>query len=100
MQFHSNASERLRARKSLISIAVSAALLAATGVATAAPVVVKGSVAGTLFTPPVNSDDPTLSQASSTVASVYAGAKVCFDLNNNGACDANEPNTLSKADGT
>jgi len=100
MQFNSNTSERLRARKSLISVAVSAALLAATGVATAAPVVVHGTVAGSLFTAPVNSDDPTLSHASSTAASVYAGAKVCFDLNNNGACDANEPNALSKADGT
>jgi hypothetical protein len=65
-----------------------------------APVSVKGVVAGSYFTPPVNSDNPALSTASTTAASVYAGAKVCFDLNNNGACDATEPSTMSKSDGT
>ena len=29
-----------------------------------------------------------------------AGAKVCLDLNRNGACDANEPSTLTGADGS
>ena len=44
-----------------------------------------------LFTPPVFADTAAASSASSTAASVYAGATVCFDLNGNGACDPGEP---------
>ena len=86
--------------KSLVSIAVAAALLsvAATGQA-ATPQIVKGTVAGTLFTPPVNSANPAQSTAGITVPSVYAGAKVCFDLNNNGACDTGEPSTTTSTTG-
>ena len=72
--------------RSLISVAVAAALLSAT--AHAAPIQVRGVVAGTLFTPPVNASSPANSTAGVTVPSVYAGAKVCFDLNDNGVCDA------------
>ncbi len=93
--------EQLPLRKSLLSVAIATALFSASAPSqAAAPVSVKGVVAGSYFTAPVNSDNPALSTASSTAASVYAGAKVCFDLNNNGACDANEPNTLSRSDGS
>jgi len=83
----------------LLSIAIATALFSGAP-SQAAVVSVKGVVAGSYFTPPVNSNTPALSTASSTVASVYAGAKVCFDLNDNGACDSNEPNTISKGDGS
>jgi hypothetical protein len=89
-------------RPSLIAIAVASALtLASTAsLAATAPVAVKGVVAGSFFNPPVISDNPATATASSTVASVYTGAKVCFDVNNNGICDAGEPTTTSKADGS
>ncbi len=101
MQKNPTLSERLPARTSF-SIAVATALfsVAAPSHALTAPLSVKGVVAGSYFTPPVNSDNPALSIASTTVASVYAAAKVCFDLNNNGACDAGEPNTISRSDGS
>ena len=95
----SKLTEQLPVRNSLLSIAIATALLSGAAQA-AAPTAVRGVVSGSYFTAPVNSDNPALSTASTTVASVYAGAKVCFDLNNNGACDANEPNTTSKSDGS
>jgi hypothetical protein len=87
------------ARNTLLSAAIAVALFGAAA-SHAAPVTVRGTVAGSLFTPPVNAANPANSSAATTVASVYAGAKVCFDLNNNGACDANEPNTLTSATGS
>lgn len=89
-------------RPSAISAAVAVALLAAysPSYAASAPVSVKGVVAGSYFTPPVNSDNPALSTASSTVASVYQSAKVCFDTNNNGVCNSGEPSTTTKSDGS
>ena len=89
-------------RASLISSAVASALLMAyaPSFAATAPVTVKGVVAGSYFTPPVNSDTPSASTASSTVASVYQGAKVCFDTNDNGVCDAGEPSAVTKSDGS
>jgi Phosphoesterase family len=90
-------------RRSLVSAAVATALAAAlsTGHAVGtAPVAVKGVVAGSYFTPPVISDNPVTAVAGNSVASVYQGAKVCFDVNNNGVCDAGEPTTTSKADGS
>jgi hypothetical protein len=87
--------------KSLVSIAVAAALLGAAAPSLAStPVVIKGVVSGTLFTPPVISDSPSAAAASTTVASTYAGATVCVDLNANGQCDQGEPSTTSKSDGT
>jgi hypothetical protein len=91
--------EQLPVRNSLLSIAIAVALFSAAP-SQAMPVTVRGVVAGSYFTPPVNSGTPATSTASTTVASVYAGAKVCFDLNNNGACDPTEPNTVSKSDGS
>jgi hypothetical protein len=88
-------------RPSAISAAVAVALLSAYSSSYASvPVSVKGVVAGSYFTPPVNSNNPVLSAASSTVASVYQYAKVCFDTNNNGVCDAGEPSTTTKSDGS
>ena len=87
-------------RTTIISAAIASALLVSPGFAATSPVTVKGVVAGSYFTPPVNSDNPALSTASSTVPSVYQSAKVCFDLNDNGACDAGEPSALTKNDGT
>lgn len=95
------------ARYSLKPVALAAALLALSGSALASAVVpvapavtVRGVVAGTLFTPPVVATSPSASKPSSTVASVFQGAKVCFDSNDNGVCDAGEPSTISKADGS
>jgi hypothetical protein len=97
----SMASGQLPLRNSLLSVAVATALFSAAAPSGAAmPVLVRGVVAGTYYTPPVNSGTPSTSTASTTVASVYAGAKVCFDLNNNGVCDTTEPNTVSKSDGS
>lgn len=88
-------------RPTLVSAAVAAALLSvcASGYA-AVPVTISGVVAGSNFTPPVISNSPVTSAPSSTAASIYEYAKVCFDLNNNGVCDAGEPYTSSKVDGT
>jgi hypothetical protein len=97
----SRVSRSTRFRPSVISAAVAVALLSAYSSSYAAvPVTVKGVVAGSYFTPPVNSNNPALSTASSTAASVYEYATVCFDTNNNGVCDAGEPSTTSKVDGT
>ncbi len=90
-------------RASAISAAVASALLSAytpAGFAAGAPVSVRGVVAGTYFAPPTISDSPASSTPSSTVASVYQSAKVCFDANNNGVCDAGETSTMTKADGS
>ncbi|HKB84416.1 MAG TPA: alkaline phosphatase family protein [Burkholderiales bacterium] len=54
---------------------------------------VHGVVAGSYFTPPAGS------ASSSTVASHYQGAKVCVDVNNNGACDPDEASTSTDANG-
>lgn len=62
--------------------------------------IVEGVVGGAYFTPPVFSDSAAASSASSTAASVYAGATVCFDLNNNGACDSGEPSTTTSSTGS
>ncbi len=86
-------------RNTLLSAAIAAALFAAATPAQAAVTTVTGVVAGSYFTPPVISDSPTAAKASSTVASIYSGAKVCFDLNGNGACDSNEPYTYSSSSG-
>jgi hypothetical protein len=89
------------ATRSLVSIAVAAALMGAAAPSLAStPVVVKGVVSGTLFTPPVISNSPSGAAAPTTVASTYAGATVCVDLNANGQCDPGEPTTTSKSDGT
>jgi len=63
-------------------------------------VTVRGTVGGTLFTPPVVATSPAKGTASRTEASVFQNAKVCFDTNDNGACDAGETSVLSKADGS
>src|SRR5580704_11078211 len=91
-------SGKLSVRRSLVSVAVATALFST--VAHAAPVSVRGVVGGTLFTPPVNATNPANSTAGVTVPSVYVGAKVCFDLNNNGVCDAGEPSTTTSTTGS
>jgi len=75
----------------LVGAAVAAALLSAN--AQAAATAVRGVVAGSYFTP------PTATAVGSSSASYYSGAKVCFDLNNNGACDSNEPSAISSSTG-
>jgi hypothetical protein len=82
-------------RRSLIALAVSTALLAASAATHAAnvPVPVRGYVGGSYFTAPQGS------APAATVASHYAGAKVCFDTNNNSVCDAGEPSTVTSAAG-
>jgi hypothetical protein len=57
------------------------------------PMNVSGVVAGSLFTPPAGP------VASTTVSSYYLGAKVCADVNNNGACDPGEPATFTNRRG-
>ena len=94
---------QLPGRRSLVSMAVASALLlsCASSYAENHPEnVIKGIVAGSYFTAPVNSDNPAESTASSTVASVYKGAKVCVDSNDNGLCDKGEASTTTKKDGS
>jgi Phosphoesterase family len=87
-------------RPSLVAAAVASTLTICSASAFASSSIVKGVVGGAYFTAPVVADTAAASAASSTVASVYQGAKVCFDLNDNGACDANEPFTTTAADGS
>jgi len=87
-------------RPSLVAAAVASTLALCSTSAFAAQSLVKGTVGGALFTPPVFADTAGASSASSTVAGVYQGAKVCFDLNDNGVCDAGEPFTTTGADGS
>ena len=82
------------------AVAAAAVLLCSVAHAAVGPVTVKGVVAGSLFTAPVISDNPALATTGATAASVYAGATVCFDANNNGVCDAGEVSAVSKADGS
>ncbi len=97
--------EQLPLRNSLLSIAIATALFSAAP-SQAAMVSVRGTVAGSYFTPPNNTGYPAgstagpPSTAAVTVPSVYAGATVCFDLNNNGICETGEPSTVSKSDGS
>jgi hypothetical protein len=94
-------SGQVTAKKSLLSLAIAAALCSAAAPGHALGLTtVTGTVAGSYFTPPVNSNNPTLSVASTTVPSTYAGVKVCFDLNGNGACDSNEPYTYTASNGS
>ena len=82
-------------RFKISAVAAAAALTLVTGAAHAQTAsTVRGVVAGTFFTPPAGA------VASTTVSSVYQGATVCFDSNNNGVCDAGEPSTLTAADGS
>ena len=78
---------------SAVSAAVALTLAAGAAHAQTASTV-RGVVAGTYFTPPAGS------VAGTTVSSVYQGATVCFDTNNNGACDAGEPFATTAADGS
>ncbi len=85
----------LPSRKSLIGIAVAGALFGAHAPGNAAtPVAVRGTLAGSYFTAPTNT------AVGTSAASLYAGAKVCFDWNNNGVCDPGEPTATTAANGT
>ena len=83
----------LSGRKSLIGLAVAAALCGAHSSNAAAAVLVRGTLAGSSFT------TPTHTNIGAAAASVYAGAKVCFDWNNNGVCDPGEPFATTTAAG-
>src|SRR6202522_2184997 len=87
-------------RPTKVAVAVASALALCSVSAFASTSIVQGVVGGANFTPPVFADTAAASSPASTVASVYAGAKVCFDLNGNGACDANEPSTTTSATGS
>jgi hypothetical protein len=89
-------------RHSLLTAAVLAAVAgtSATASAAIAGVTIRGTVGGTLFTPPVLSNSPGQSKVAHTEASVFQNAKVCIDANDNGVCDAGEASTLTKADGS
>ena len=86
-------------RPTLVAVAVASALAVCSASAYAGSMVT-GVVGGALFTPPVFADTAAASSPSSTVPSVYAGAKVCFDLNGNGACDPGEPFTMTSSTGS
>src|SRR3984957_15075490 len=87
-------------RPTLVAAAVASALALCSTSAFASASIVKGVVGGAYFTPPVIADTAAGSAASSTAASVYQGARVCFDLNDNGVCDAGEPFTMTATDGS
>jgi len=86
-------------RPSKVAAAV-AGVLALSSASAFANSIVEGVVGGAQFTPPVFADTAAASAASSTAATIYAGAKVCFDLNGNGACDLNEPSTITSSTGS
>jgi hypothetical protein len=86
-------------RPSLVAATVASTLALCSTSAFAAQSLVKGVVGGAYFNAPVFADTKAASSPSSTVAGAYQGAKVCFDLNDNGVCDANEPFTTTGADG-
>ena len=71
-------------RPTLVAAAVASTLALCSPSAFAAQSLVKGTVGGAYFTPPVFADTAAASSGSSSVASVYQAAKVCFDLNDNG----------------
>src|ERR1700721_2003626 len=87
-------------RPSKVAVAVASALALCAPSAFAAVSIVQGVVGGANFTPPVFADTAAASSPASTVASVYAGATVCFDLNGNGACDPGEPSTTTSSAGS
>jgi hypothetical protein len=87
-------------RPTRVAAAVASALALSSTSAFAAVSIVKGVVGGAYFTPPVFADTAAASTPASTAASVYAGATVCFDLNNNGACDPGEPSTTTSSTGS
>jgi hypothetical protein len=87
-------------RPSLVAATVASTLALCSTSAFAAQSLVKGVVGGAYFNAPVFADTAAASSGSSTVASVYQGAKVCFDLNDNGVCDSGEPFTTTGADGS
>src|SRR5215472_9996432 len=87
-------------RPSLVAAAVACTLAVSSNSALAGQQIVRGVVSGAYFTPPVFADTAAASAGSSAVPSVYVGAKVCFDLNDNGVCDAGEPFTTTAADGS
>src|SRR5262245_37647874 len=82
-------------RGSLVSIAVTASLFSAYSSTpqAAVPVIARGVVSGTVFTP------TTRTVPASSAAAYYSGAKVCFDLNDNGVCETGEPATTTNATG-
>lgn len=86
-------------RPSRIAASVASILTLCSTSAFASVAIVKGVVGGAYFVPPVFADTAAASLPASTTASVYAGAKVCFDLNGNGACDPGEPYTTTSATG-
>ncbi len=86
-------------RPSLVAAAVASTLALCSTSAFAAQSLVKGTVGGAFYTPPVFADTAAASAPASTVASVYQGAVVCFDLNDNGVCDPGEPSTTTNAAG-
>ena len=90
----------LKIRPSLIAVTVASTLALCSTSAFAAQSLVKGVVGGAYFTAPEFADTAAASAPSSTVASVYQGATVCFDLNDNGVCDSGEPTTTTGADGS
>ncbi|MDR3415240.1 MAG: alkaline phosphatase family protein [Nevskia sp.] len=87
-------------RRTRIATAIAGTLALCSTSAFASVSIVKGVVGGAYFTPPVFADTAAASSGASMVASVYAGARVCFDLNGNGACDAGEPRTTTASDGS
>jgi hypothetical protein len=74
--------------------ALTAAVLTAANTSHPVPMTIRGVVAGSYFTPP---DGTT---PSSTIASHYAGARVCADVNDNSACDVDEASTVTDLDGS
>ncbi|HEY4213303.1 MAG TPA: alkaline phosphatase family protein [Steroidobacteraceae bacterium] len=87
-------------RPTAVALAVASTLALCSTSAFAAQSVVRGTLGGAYFNPPVFADTAAASSGGSTVASVYGGAKVCFDLNDNGVCDSGEPFTTTGADGS
>src|SRR5215469_5521897 len=86
----------MKNRLLLVAAVVTISLLAAASFssqATIAPATLSGVVAGSYFTPPAGP------AASNTTASYYESARVCVDLNNDGACGPGEASAATNAKG-
>src|SRR5215831_10840215 len=80
----------------LLAAVVTVSVLAAVSFSsqgTVVPATLSGIVAGSYFTPPAGP------AASNTTASYYEGARVCVDLNNDGACGPGETSAATNAKG-
>jgi hypothetical protein len=87
-------------RPTRLAMAIASVLALGSTHSFAAVAIVQGVVGGVYYAPPAFPDTAPAASLGSAVPSVYAGARVCFDLNGNGVCDPGEPSTTSSSTGS